>query len=331
MHPAFCSNGRLGKRLWQVPFLCCQSKLSANSLRLRCRWYPLSKGATGVAGADSPTVRRRELGARLRALRTESGLTVEQVADQLLVSSSKISRLETGRRGANQRDIRDLCDLYGVSDPGERERLADLAQEGKAPGWWKPFDLDPLYATFVGLESDAISISGYGAGVFPGLLQTSGYARALHEATVPPLSPDEVEQRVEVRRRRQQVLGRPAPPLFTAIMDEAVLHRVVGGPAVMRDQLKRLVEVASLPNVGIRVLPYGAGAHTALDSTFILLEFSAVPGVIYVDGLVGQIFLEREQDVLRYRQVFDQLRALSLDPGDSIDLISEALKTYRDR
>ncbi len=285
-----------------------------------------------MAGADSPTVRRRELGALLRALRTEAGLTVEQVADRLLVSSSKISRLEGGRRGANARDIRDLCDLYGVSDPRERERLTDLAQEGKAPGWWKPFDLDPLYATFVGLESDAVSISDYGAGVFPGLLQTPGYARALHEATVPPLSPGEVEQRVEVRMRRQQVLDRPDPPLFSAIMDEAELHRVVGGPAVMRDQLKHLVEAASLPNVSIRVLPYGVGAHTALDSTFIILEFSAaVPGVIYVDGLVGQIFLEREQDVQRYRQVFDQLRALSLEPEDSIDLISEALKTYRDR
>lgn len=292
----------------------------------------MGKGATGVTGGDSPTVRRRELGALLRTLRTEAGMTVEQVADRLLVSSSKISRLETGRRGANARDIRDLCNLYGVSDPRERERLGDLAKEGKAAGWWRPYDLDPQYATFVGLESEAVSISDYGAGVVPGLLQTSDYARALYEASVPRLSPGEIAQRVEVRKRRQQVLDRTDPPLFTAIMDEAELHRVVGGPAVMRDQLKHLIETASVPNVSIRVLPFAAGAHAALDSTFIILGFSAsVPGVIYVDGLVGQVYLEREQDVQRYRLVFDQLRALSLGPEDSVDLISEALGTYRDR
>ncbi len=219
-----------------------------------------------------------------------------------------------------------------MDDPGEREHLVALAQEGKAPGWWRPYDLDPQYATFVGLESEAVSISDYGAGVFPGLLQTSDYTRALYDASVPRLSPDEIAQRVEVRKRRQQVLDGTDRPLFTAIMDEAVLHRVVGGPTVMRDQLKRLVEAASLPNISIRVLPYGAGAHAALDSTFIILEFSApVPGVIYVDGLVGQIYLEREQDVQRYRRVFDQLRALSLGTEDSTELISETLGTYRDR
>jgi len=291
----------------------------------------MRKRVAGVTGAGSPTVRRRELGALLRALRTDAGMTVDQVADSLMCSPSKVSRMETGHRGVSPRDIRDLCELYGVNDQGERERLADLAQEGKAPGWWQPFDLDPLYATFVGLESEALSISEYGAGVFPGLLQTPDYARALHEAIVPRLSPDEIAQRVEVRMIRQQVLARPDPPQFTVIVDEAVLHRAVGHPAVMRDQLERVIEAASLPNVTIRVLPYEAGAHAALDSMFIILEFSApVPGVIYVNGLVGQIYLEREQDVQRYRQVFDQLRALSLDPEDSIDLISEALRTYRD-
>lgn len=147
-------------------------------------------------------------------------------------------------------------------------------------------------------------ISDFESAVFPGLVQTPDYARALHYAIVPRLSPDEIAQRVEVRRIRQQVLARPDPPVFTAIMDEAVLHRVVGGRTVMRDQLKRVVEAASLPNVNIRVLPYDAGVHGALDSTFIILEFSEpVSGVVYVDGLVGQIYLEREQDVQRYRQV----------------------------
>lgn len=290
----------------------------------------MSQGATGVTG--SPTIRRRELGARLRALRIGQGITVEQVSDRLMCTPSKVSRMETGHRGVSRRDIHDLIEFYGVDDPGERERLVDLAEEGKAPGWWQPYDLDPQYATFVGLESEAVSISDYGAGVIPGLLQTSDYTRALHEAYVPRLSRGEIAQRVEVRMRRQQVLQRKNPPLFAAIMDEAELHRVVGGPAVMRAQLQHLVEAASLPNVRIRVVPFSAGAHAALDSTFIILGFSApVPGLIYVDGLVGQIYLEREQDVRRYRRVFDQLCTLSLGPADSIELISAALGMYRDR
>jgi Domain of unknown function (DUF5753) len=239
--------------------------------------------------------------------------------------------METGHRGASLRDIRDLCDLYGVTGQEERDHLTALAREGKGQAWWQPYDLDQPYKTFVGLEAEAISISDYGAGVIPGLLQTPDYARVLHEAILPELSPDEIAQRIEVRSIRQRVLSRPDPPQFTAIMDEAVLHRGVGGPAVMREQLKRVVQVASWPNVTIRVLPFRAGAHAALDSTFILLEFATpVPGVIYVDGLVGQIYLERKQDVQRYHQVFDQLWALSLGAQESIDLITEVSRAYQD-
>ena len=289
----------------------------------------MRKGATGVAGVRSPTVRRRELGMRLRALRAGADLTVEQVADHLLCSPSKISRLETGHRGASARDIRDLCNLYRV-DPAEREYLTELAREGDLRNaWWQPYDLP--YATYVGLESAAIAISDFEPGVFPGLLQTPDYARVVHEALIPQLAPDVIAQRIEVRSIRQQVLARPGPPQFISVIDEAVLHRVVGGPAVMRDQLKRLIAASSLPNITIQVLPYQAGAHAALDSTFIMLEFEApVSGVVYVDGLVGQIYLQREQDVQRYREIFGQLRALSLSPEDSIDLISQASRTYQD-
>jgi transcriptional regulator with XRE-family HTH domain len=285
----------------------------------------MRESATGV----SPTVRRRELGALLRALRMDAELTVDQVADQLLCSPSKVSRMETGHRGVSLRDVRDLCELYGVTDQAERERLGMLAREGKVQGWWQPFDLP--YDTFVGLESAAVAISDFEPGVLPGLLQSPDYSRAVHEAVIPRLAPEVIAQRVEARTIRQQVLSRPAPPRFTAIVDEAVLHRAVGGPVVMRDQLERVVEASKAPNVTIQVLPYRVGAHAALDSTFIMLEFPApMPGVIYVDGLVGQMYLEQEQDVRRYREVFDQLRALSLDPEDSIDLISQVSRTYQD-
>src|SRR5260370_29573731 len=153
------------------------SRAMSNSVRF------LRKDATFVSEVRSPTVRRRELGARLRKLRAEKGLTVEQAAERLLFSMSKLSRMETGHGIATPRDIRDLCDLYGVADETERERLLQLAREGKQQGWWQDYDLP--YSTYVGLEEEAASIKIYDSAVVPGLLQTAEYARALHEASMP--------------------------------------------------------------------------------------------------------------------------------------------------
>jgi len=279
--------------------------------------------------ARSPTVRRRELGALLRAMRTEAGMTVEQVAEALLVSPSKVSRLETGQRGASPRDIRDLSALYGVTDAALRDHLDALAKEGKEQAWWQPYDLP--YATYVGLEAEATTISDFESGVIPGLLQTPDYARAVHEANMPRLSPAVIERRIEARRTRQAILTRDdEPPTLRAIADEAVLHRVVGGPAVMADQLDHVIQACDRPNVTVQVIPYTAGAHPALDSTFILLTFaSPVPGVVYVDGLVGQVYLERPQDVERYTQIFDRLLTFALDERASMDLMAKLSTAYK--
>lgn len=288
----------------------------------------MAKDATGVTGADSPTVRRRELGALLRALRTEAGLTVEQVADQLLVSSSKISRLETGRRGANARDIRDLCDIYGVTDAA-REHLMELAHEGRDQAWWQPFDLP--YETYVGLEAAATEISDFEPGVFPGLLQTPEYARAVHEGAWPRLSAKVIDQRIEVRRTRQQALTRDNPPQLRAIVDEAVLHRLIGGSRVMAHQLAHVIEATQRKNITVQVMPYSIGAHPALDSTFILLEFAPpVPSVVYVEGLVGEIYLERHGEVDRYKQIFSQLAAIAMSPQQSVEFMAETQTSFAD-
>jgi len=287
----------------------------------------MGRGATGVTGADSPTVRRRELGALLRTLRTEAGMTVEQVAERLLVSSSKISRLETGRRGANARDIRDLCDIYGVTDPARRQHLMDLAHEGRDQAWWQPFDLP--YETYVGLEAAAVLISDYEPGVFPALLQTSEYARAIHEGALPRLSQEVMDQRIEARRLRQEVLAREEPPRLAAVIDEAVLYRAVGNPEVMHAQLEKVIEACALPNVDVRILPESAGAHPALNSTFVILDFTPpVPGMVYVDGLVGQIYLERPQDFERYKKVFERLSELSLSSEQSVQLMKQTSARY---
>jgi transcriptional regulator with XRE-family HTH domain len=275
-----------------------------------------------VPEVRSPTVRRRELGALLRALRNEKRLTVEQVAERLLCSPSKVSRMETGHGVATPRDIRDLCDFYGVTEDAERERMMQLAREGKQTGWWQGYDLD-YFATYVGLEAEAVGIKYYQSTIVPGLLQTPDYARAMYEAGVPKFTPERIDEHIEVRLRRQRLLAQNPPLRLDVILDEAVLHRVVGGPAVMRAQLERLIEVSKRPNVTMQVIPYSAGAHPAMDSTFNILEFTgSVPSVVYVEGLVGWIYVERPQDIDRYQQVFEHLRTVALSPQGSIELLA---------
>jgi transcriptional regulator with XRE-family HTH domain len=275
-----------------------------------------------VSEVRSPTVRRRELGALLRTLRQERSLTVEQVALELLCSPSKVSRMETGQRGATARDVRDLCDLYGVTDPDERTRMARLAAEGKQHGWWQSYDLD--FSTYVGLEADAVSIKYYQSIVIPGLFQSADYARAMHDVVVQPkLSSERIDELVKVRLTRQELLKRDPPPIISAIIDEAALHRVVGGAAIMGAQLARMAELGILPNITIRIIPYAVGAHAAMDSTFRILEFgSMASSVVYVEGLVGNIYLDRPQDVVRYEEVFERLFDIALSPQESIELIT---------
>ena len=275
----------------------------------------------------SPTVRRRELGARLRALRTEKNLTVEQVAATVLCSASKVSRMETGHGVATPRDIRDLCDLYGVTDQAERERMLQLAREGRQQGWWQPYDLD--FDTYVGLEAAAIGLKYYQSTIVPGLLQTADYARAMLEVSIPKLAPERMNELLEVKMTRQRILSREQPLRLWAVIDEAALHRVVGGPAVMAEQLQRIAEVTSNPNVTMQVIPYEAGAHPAMDSTFNILEFAdSVPDVVYVEGLVGWIYLDRPAEIDKYQQVFDNLCHLALSSKESIDLVAKIGKHH---
>jgi transcriptional regulator with XRE-family HTH domain len=269
----------------------------------------------------SPTVRRRELGALLRALRNEKGLTVEQVAERLLCSPSKVSRMETGHGIATPRDIRDLCDLYGITHQAERDRLTRLAREGKQQGWWQSYDLD--FGTYVGLEADAVAIRRYQSTIIPGLLQTRDYARVVHEVVIPEIAPERIDELVEVRMTRQRLLTQSPALRFWVVLDEAVLHRSVGGPLVMGAQLDRLIEVTSLPNVTMQIIPYAAGAHPAMDSTFSMLDFAGpVPSVVYVEGLVGWIYVDNPQDIARYQRVFERLCAIALTSQESIELVA---------
>jgi transcriptional regulator with XRE-family HTH domain len=285
-----------------------------------------------VAGEDrgSPTLRRRELGFLLRQLRNERRLSVEDVTARLLFSPTKLSRLETGRTGASPRDIRDLCDLYQVTDPAERQRLTTLAREGKQRGWWQDYALP--YATYVGLEAEAASISDYHSDLVDGLLQVDGYAHAILQTREPPLDDATVEQRVEARIRRQALLTHDDGPLLHSILDEGALRRPVGGPAVMRAQLERIIELAGLPRVTFQLIPLDVGAHPGLGSTFVIIGFEEpmVNDVVYVEGLIGNVYLEGAADLERYRQVFSRLHSIALSPEDSITAVRRIATTYVD-
>jgi transcriptional regulator with XRE-family HTH domain len=277
----------------------------------------------------SPTVRRRELGALLRALRNEKSLTVEQVAERLLCSPSKVSRMETGHGIATPRDVRDLCDLYEVTDQAERDRMMTLARESKRRAWWQSYELS--YATYVGLEAEAVVISAFQSSAVHGLLQTADYARAGDEGTMPRPSPERIEMQIQAKLTRQEILVREGPPRFAVVLDEAALHRMVGGYQVMAAQLARILDVSALPNVQVQVLPFDRGAHPALESNFTILELpDQAPGVVFVEGLIGSTYLDRADDLKRYHEIFRELQSIALNPQDTADMIAKRMRDYRD-
>jgi len=277
----------------------------------------------------NPTLRQRELGIRLRELRNRSGLTVEDVAEKLLCSATKISRLETGARRPSLRDVRDLCSLYDVDESTSADFMR-LAREAREQGWWTQYDdlkLDP----YIGLEQVAKSITTYTMYYIPALLQTEEYARAIITGIAQKISSEILQQRVEARLRRQQLLYDDNRPRYRVLLDEAVLHRTVGGPTVMAAQLEKVLQTERQGQVTIQVIPFSIGAHASADVHFVLLEFaeeSDLSPVVFIEGLRTNQYLERKDDITRYREAIELLRDSALSPRDSIQLVDEFRKTY---
>jgi transcriptional regulator with XRE-family HTH domain len=276
-----------------------------------------------VAGA-SPTIRQRELGFRLRKLRTDLGLTVEEVGSKLLCSATKISRAETGARRPSLRDVRDLCQLYGV-DSATTDELMTLAREAREAGWWTQYDDLKIQFPFIGMEQDATAITCFGMYFVPALLQTADYARTIIKGIVPKISNDVLDQRVEVRMRRQELLQRSKPLRYRALLDEAVLRRVTGGPAVMKAQLEKILQLVAENRVAVQVIPFDVGAYAAVDSNFDYLEFDVpeLPDLVYIEGLAHEAYLDRRADLDRYREALEYLRDAALSPRDSRRKIEE--------
>jgi hypothetical protein len=204
------------------------------------------------------------------------------------------------------------------------------ARQSRQHSWWQSYDLP--FSTYLGLEADATTIRSCHSTLIPVLLQTADYARARHRLTAESLEGEAIEQRVEVIQIRQRLLTQTDPPRFWAVIDEAALHRVVGGPEVMKAQLAQLEELSALPNVLIQVIPFQAGAHPGADSTFTILGFAdPTPSVVYVEGLVGAIYLERPDDIERYSRVFETLTLIANPPEQSTDSIRRVATNLEDK
>lgn len=285
-----------------------------------------------MAEGASPTLRQRELGLRLRQLRLARRLTVEDVATQLECSATKISRLETASRRAIPRDVRDLCQIYGVTDQAEVTELITLARQGTQRGWWTQYS-DLQLSPLIGLEQEAVAITSFSMYYVPALLQIPEYAHAIIKGIAQRMDPRIVDERVEARIRRQQLLERENRPRYRALLDEAVLHRLVGGSAVMKAQLDRLLKHQEDGTAAIQVIPFSIGAHAGADSNFDFLEFeeSSLQGpVVYVEGLFSNHYQERPAEIRRYRESIDLLREAALSTRDSMNLISVIRETLID-
>ncbi|MGW4271544.1 helix-turn-helix domain-containing protein [Streptomyces seoulensis] len=283
-----------------------------------------------MASNVNPTVRRRRLGQELRRLRELKGMTAEEVAERLLVSQSKISRLENGRRSISQRDVRDLCGVYEVEDHRIVESLMQMAKDSRQQGWWHSFG-DIPYSVYIGLETDAASLRVYDPQVVPGLLQTRQYAEALIAGALPETAPADVDKRVQVRLRRQERISAAENPLrLWTVLDEAALCRTVGNSDVMRDQLEHLVEQSQLPHVTVQVIPFDMGAHPGLNGQYAILEFpdAADSSVVYIEGVTSDLYLEKANDVQKYSVMYEHLRAQALNVEQSREYIAKMAKKH---
>ncbi|MEU2548579.1 helix-turn-helix transcriptional regulator [Streptomyces roseolus] len=283
-----------------------------------------------MASSVNPTVRRRRLGQELRKLREGKGMTAEQVAERLLVSQSKISRLENGRRSISQRDVRDLCGVYEVEDEAMVNSLMQMAKDSRQQGWWHAFG-DIPYSVYIGLETDAQSLRVYEPQIIPGLLQTRAYATAVISGALPESTAADIEKRATVRTRRQERVRDEERPLrLWAVIDEAALRRVVGNRQVMAEQLEHLVEQSHLPHVTVQVLPFDTGAHPGISGQYSILEFpdASDSSVVYIEGVTSDLYLEKGPDVAKYSYMYEHLRAQALGVEQTREFVAGIAKQY---
>jgi len=277
-----------------------------------------------------PTVRSRRVGSELRRLRETAGVTTAQAAELLNCSPAKISRIENGIVSARVGDLRLLLDQYGDQDQEHRAYLERLARESNKRGWWQDYGdtIPPYYADFIGLETDASYIKTWEATIVPGLLQTPEYARAVMLANPAMISPDKLENFINIRQERQARLEQDTDVRLDAVIWEAVLITRVGGEKVQRGQLGRLLELMDRPNISVQVLPLEAGDKASMSGSFVMFSFGRERSVstVFVENLTSSQYLEMDQELRGYTLVFDALRSAALSPAASAARIRQRLE-----
>jgi len=282
-----------------------------------------------------PTVRLRRLGKELRDLRAAAGLTQEEVQERVGVDRGTLIQIEQAKRAPQRRTLTALLNLYDVTDPDRRAELTELSKRVPQPGWLQRYGAglpaSEQYMTYVMYEAEAALVRNYESLFVPGLLQTRNYASAVVAGVLPLASPEEVHDRVQVRIKRQHLLSRDAPLQLHAIIDEAALRRLVGGPLVMREQCQALLLATEQNNVTVQVIPFTEGAHPGMPGSFVIMDFPEPgdPPLVYLDSMAGDLFLDKGEDVERYALTFEHLQALALPPTDSATLIATHAHTAK--
>jgi DNA-binding XRE family transcriptional regulator len=276
-----------------------------------------------------PTVRRMLLGAKLRRLRTEAGVSRQDAGEAIRASEWKIHRLENGQVSFKERDIIDLVTRYGVTDPVEIATFLTMARDANLPGWWNAYNdlLPQWFRAYVDLEAVAAQIRTYQGQLVPGLLQTEAYMRALMRGTLRDNQREEIERRVALRLARQRLLTQDDGPWLWAVVDEAVLRRPVGGTKVLRGQIERLIEATTLPRVSLQVLLFSAGAHAAMVGAFSILRFAEqdLPDVVYLEHATNALYLDKPEDVEEYAHIMSSVGVHGAPPDQTAEILSQLL------
>ncbi|MEU1052262.1 helix-turn-helix transcriptional regulator [Streptomyces sp. NPDC005876] len=278
--------------------------------------------------SERTTTRRRQLGAMMRKLRARKGLTLEEAGRLVGVSKATVSRYETQSGPVKWIVVDALCREYGATE-AERKAVVGLAKGAKEQGWWSSFadSIPESMNLLLTLEDEAVGENHFSCVYVPGLLQTRAYSTALQQANEIPLQPDEIERLVDIRMKRQDILNRPQPLRLWAILDESVIRRVVGSPQTMKEQLGQLLEANESPHITLQILPFSKGAHAAALGSFVIIGGTEPAlDVVYVDFHTGSLFLEKDEELDRYRLAFDYLRAQALDMEASSALIDRVRK-----
>jgi transcriptional regulator with XRE-family HTH domain len=280
-----------------------------------------------MAEVGSPLVQRRRLRTELKKARQTSGLTQDQVAGEMDWSLSKIIRIEAGSSGISANDLKALLQLYGVKDPGQVDSLVALARAARERSWWSAYRdvASQSLLQLIEYESEAHAVRQFETLFIPGILQTEDYARAVlqnHYDEGP--GSEQLRALVELRTRREDLFDAENGPSFHFVLDEAVVHRLVVGPSVMRRQLRRLIEVANRPNITIEIVPFSAGLHPGMKGPFEIIEFADPPvsDIVYLEGPRVDIISDDPEEILKYREAFERLVKASLGPRDSLTLIA---------